>query len=77
MEALPEWVYVKNDEVADAAIGVSVNQKGILNVSDQQGNVVFTATSHYLRKVMVAGMPTYEASLTFASPKDECLFGLG
>ena len=77
MEALPEWVYVKNDEVADASIGVGVNQKGILTVSDQQGNVVFTATSHHLRKVMVAGMPTYEASLTFNSPKDECLFGLG
>ena len=77
MEALPEWVYVKNDEVADASIGVGVNQKGILTVSDQQGNVVFTATSHHLRKVMVAGIPTYEASLTFNSPKDECLFGLG
>ena len=56
MEALPEWIYVKNDEVADAKIAVSVNQKGILNVSDQQGNVVFTATSHHLRKVMVAGI---------------------
>mgnify|MGYP006936003827 FL=1 len=44
MEALPEWVYVKNDEVADASIGVGVNHKGILTVSDQQGNVVFTAT---------------------------------
>ena len=67
---LPDWVYVKTDEVADADISVDVdNARQLVSVKDKSGRVVFTATAHELQ----GGV----ATLRFASPKDECLFGLG
>ena len=75
---LPEWIYVSTDEVPSATMAVNVDrQTGTLTVSNQQGQVVFTATSHQLAGHTVAGAPTCEATLTFASPADECLYGLG
>jgi len=67
---LPDWLYVRHDEVKDCEVGVDIDKKRQrLVLCDKQGKVVFTATSHQM-----AGT---EATLTFASPKDEHLFGLG
>ena len=65
---LPDWLYVKHDEQKNADIIASVNGN-TLTVRDKTGKVVFNATSHK--------MNGGEATLTFDSPKDECLFGLG
>ena len=75
---LPDWVYVKTDEVISADINVKVNRKqGTVVVRDRAGKAVFTATAHQLSPSLVAGESTQKASLTFLSPTDECLFGLG
>ena len=67
---LPDWLYVRHDEVKDCQVGIAIDKKRQrLMLKDKQGRVVFTATSHQM-----AGS---EATLTFASPKDECLYGLG
>ena len=67
---LPDWLYVRHDEVKDCQVGIAIDKKRQrLMLKDEQGRVVFTATSHQM-----AGS---EATLTFASPKDECLYGLG
>lgn len=67
---LPDWLYVKHDEVQDCKVTVRVDSKQkIVTVQNQRGQIVFKATSHQLK----AG----EARLTFLSPKDECLYGLG
>ncbi len=67
---LPDWLYVIHDEVKSKDIAVSVDaERQIVTVKDKKGHVVFTATGHQLQ----GG----EAQLTFASPKDECLVGLG
>ena len=69
-EQLPDWSYVKHDEVAQHDITVKTDAKrGLLQVKDKQGRVVFTATKH--------GMQGEQATLTFKSPKDEYLYGLG
>jgi alpha-D-xyloside xylohydrolase len=61
---------VKHDEVQDCKVTVRVDSKQkIVTVQNQRGQIVFKATSHQLK----AG----EARLTFLSPKDECLYGLG
>ena len=69
-EQLPDWSYVKNDEVADHDISVKIDKKRQqVLVKDRQGRVVFTATRH--------DMQGEQATLTFKSPKDEYLYGLG
>ena len=69
-EQLPDWSYVKHDEVAQHDITVKTDAKrGLLQVKDKQGRVVFTATKH--------DMLGEQATLTFKSPKDEYLYGLG
>lgn len=66
---LPDWVYVKHEEV-DADIHVDVDQKHQrVVIKDKAGNTVFKALRHQL----VNG----EATLVVASPKEECLYGLG
>ena len=74
---LPEWVYVGGQSAAaaeDALFSVAtVGNAGampMLVVKDKTGKPVFTATAHELSG---AGA----ATLRFASPADECLFGLG
>ena len=69
-EPLPEWIYVKDEEVETRGINVRLDKrKGTLIVQNRKGEAVFTATGHQLE----GG----EAQLTFASPQDEYLFGLG
>ena len=69
-EQLPDWSYVKDAEVSNHDITVKVDAKRqLLLVKDKQGRVVFTATCHNLEGE--------EATLTFKSPKDEYLYGLG
>lgn len=66
---LPEWVYVKDQEVKhDISVEID-NKNQRLYVKDKNGNVVFTATSHEWKQG--------QATLTISSPKDEYLFGLG
>ena len=67
---LPEWVYVRNDEVADCDLKVNIDKKrNTLSIKDARGKTIFTATRHQLKDG--------QATLAFASPRDECLFGLG
>ena len=67
---LPDWSYVKDAEVSNHDITVKVDAKRqLLLVKDKQGRMVFTATRHDLQGE--------EATLTFKSPKDEYLYGLG
>ena len=65
---LPDWLYVKQDEVSQCDLKVEVKGQR-LSVKDKNGKTVFTATRHEMKDG--------EATLTFTSPKDECLFGLG
>ena len=67
---LPDWLYVKHGEVERQDISFKVDaQQQTLTVSDKGGQPVFKATQHQF-----AGG---EATLTFDSPEDEFLFGLG
>ena len=65
---LPDWLYVKHDVLKQADI-TAVVKGNTLIVKDKSGKAIFTAKAHQL-----VGS---EAALTFDSPKDECLFGLG
>ena len=78
LDELPDWAYVKHDEIAHPDIKAEIDPaKQTLTIKDQQGRVVFTAMQHQLKATNVAGTPVMEATLAFASPKDESLFGLG
>ena len=66
---LPDWLYVNHREVADADLTVDTDNRQRLIIKDKAGKVVFTAQQHLLSNG--------EATLTFESSKDECLFGLG
>ena len=65
---LPDWIYVKHDKLKNADVKAVVKGK-TLTIKDKKGNVVFSATNHQLKDGV--------ATLSFDSPKDECLFGLG
>ena len=66
---LPDWLYVKHDEVAgDIKVYVN-NQQGVVSIKDKKGKTIFTATRHQFQDG--------EATLAFTSPQDEYLFGLG
>ena len=67
---LPDWIYVKHGEVSSNDVKVDIDvRRQLLTVKDRQGRVVFSATRHQMKDG--------EATLAFASPKDEYLFGLG
>ena len=67
---LPDWLYVRHDVLKKADVKVDVDAKRqILCVKNKKGKTVFTATRHELQDGT--------ATLAFASPEDECLFGLG
>ena len=77
-EPLPEWIYVKTDAVSTDAIKVVVDaNRKIVTVTDREGKVVFTATSHQLKAATVAGEETRCAQLSFRTAADDCQFGLG
>ncbi len=67
---LPDWLYVRHSEVQSQNVKVRVDGKRQqIVIRDKGGRAVFTATGHHFHDG--------EATLTFASAKDECLFGLG
>ena len=78
LDQLPDWIYVKHDEVTATDLKTEIDPSHqTLSIKDKQGRIVFTATRHQLKAATLAGEPVQEATLAFASPKDECLFGLG
>ena len=67
---LPDWLYVKHDEVESQDISTQIDAEGqTITIKDKNGKPVFKATQHQL----LDGV----ATLTFDSPEDEFLFGLG
>ena len=69
-QRLPEWLYVKDEEVKSKDITVDVDaSKQRVTIKNKQGKVVFSATAHQ--------MQGSEATLSFYSPQDEHLYGLG
>ena len=69
-EDLPDWLYVKHDEVKRQDISTQIDAQGqTVTVKDKNGKPVFKATQHQL----IDG----QATLAFDSPEDEFLFGLG
>ena len=79
---LPDWLYVKHDEVKNCDVTVENDKVNhVLRIKDKRGKVVFTATKHLLRQYntsVYSQNPDFsEATLTFESPKDEYLYGLG
>ena len=78
LDQLPDWIYVKHDEATATDLKTEIDPSHqTLSIKDKQGRIVFTATRHQLKAATVAGESVQEATLVFASPKDECLFGLG
>ena len=68
---LPEWIYVKQEtfkERQDISVAVDAQQQ-VVKVCNAQGQPVFTATNHQFKDG--------EATLSFVSPDDEFLYGLG
>ena len=69
-EDLPDWLYVKHDEVKRQDISTQIDAQGqTVTIKDKNGKPVFKATQHQL----IDG----QATLAFDSPEDEFLFGLG
>ena len=68
---LPEWIYVKQETFKDRQdISVAIDaQQQVVKVCNAQGQPVFTATNHQFKDG--------EATISFVSPDDEFLFGLG
>ena len=67
---LPDWLYVKHDEVKNQDISTQIDaQRQTITIKDKNGKPVFKATQHQL----AGGV----ATLAFDSPEDEFLFGLG
>ncbi len=67
---LPDWLYVKHGSVKSRDVKVKVDDKRQqIVIRDKGGKGVFTATCHRFHDG--------EATLAFATDKDECLFGLG
>ena len=67
---LPDWLYVKHDEVERQDISYQVDaRQQTLTVNDKSGKPVFKATRHQL----IDGQATF----AFDSPENEFLFGLG
>ena len=67
---LPDWLYVKHDEVENQDISFEVDaQQQTLTIKDKNGRAVFKATRHQMENGV--------ATLAFDSPEDEQLFGLG
>lgn len=69
-QRLPEWLYVKDEEVKSKDITVDVDASGQrVVIRNKNGEEVFSATAHQMRGS--------EATLSFNSPQDEHLYGLG
>ncbi|MBQ7150551.1 MAG: glycosyl hydrolase family 31, partial [Prevotella sp.] len=69
LPALPDWLYVKHDEVPNSDITVSIDSKHqVISIKNKSGKTVFKATRHQL----ING----GALMSFNSSKDEYLYGL-
>ena len=69
-DSLPDWLYVKHDEMLNPDIQTEVDtQRQQVRVMDKTGKNIFTAVRHQMNQG--------EATLAFKSEDDECLFGLG
>ena len=69
--SLPEWLYIKTEAfkgLQDISVAIDPAHR-TLSISNAKGERIFTATNHQLKDG--------EATLSFASPQDEYLFGLG
>ena len=67
---LPDWLYVKDDEVSSRDVTVDVDEaRQVVTIKNRQGTPVFSATLHQMKG--------REATLAFRSAKDEHLYGLG
>ena len=69
-QRLPDWLYIKDEEVKskDITVDVDASKQGVV-IKNKKGEVVFSAIAHQ--------MQGSEATLSFFSPKDEHLYGLG
>ncbi len=68
--ALPDWLYVSSREVKHCDVKVAVDAaRQTVTLSNRRGIPVFTATLH--------SMQGSQATLSFLSPQDERLYGLG
>ena len=69
-QRLPEWLYVKDEEVKskDITVDVDASRQRVV-IRNKKGEEVFSATAHQMRGS--------EATLSFNSPQDEHLYGLG
>lgn len=75
---LPNWIYVSTEETDGSDVKVDVDaERQVITVSDKNGRKVFTATAHQLQAATVGGEATHEARLSFVSPDDEFIYGLG
>ena len=69
-DTLPDWLYVKHDEVADCQVRAVVdNEKGTVRLLDSQRRTRFEATRHELANG--------RATLAFATSDDDHQYGLG
>lgn len=90
--SLPEYVYldktprvkckIKKEKqrvvLRLKAMTVSVAlPEGMITATNQRGEVIFRSFAYRLKASSVRSQPTQIATLTFDSPDDECLFGLG
>ena len=66
--SLPDWIYVKHDEVKTPALSATVKGNSV-TVRNKAGRVVFRALRHEWKDG--------QATLVFDSPKGEHLYGLG
>ena len=66
---LPEWIYVKDEAAESNGLTVEVDdEQYTVKIKDKEGRVLFDGRHQ---------MDGTEATLTFTSPDDEFLFGLG
>ena len=75
---LPDWIYVKHDEVEDCNIVVEQDSVShTLSIKDKQGKEILRGLRQQLYASALSGKPVFEAELAFHSPADEYLYGLG
>lgn len=82
LEALPEMVYVNQQDVDSEQISVRIdNGRNLLEVRNAANDVVFIATSHSLSKSNSSELMPYKATLSFTSGNEagveEFQYGLG
>ena len=76
---LPDWLYVKHDQVRAYDLRIDVDaDRQLLRIRNRDGRLVFEATHHALTTSEDSSLGSCNsASLTITSPADEHLYGLG